>query len=86
MHVLYILKSKSDFKLYIGTTDNLTRRLKEHHQGISTYTKSRGPWKIVYCEVFASKADALERERKLKKFKNSYSELKKRIGRSLEDS
>ena len=86
MHVLYILKSKVDDKLYIGVTSNLKRRLKEHNEGESISTKFRKPFELVYCEVYRSKLDALERERKLKGFKNSYTELKKRIWRSLEDA
>ena len=84
MHVLYILKSKSDNKLYIGVTNNLKRRLKEHQNGLSAATKHRGPWELVYCEAYRSKLDALERERKLKGFKNSYKQLTLRISRSLE--
>lgn len=86
MHVLYILKSKSDERLYIGVTSDLKRRLAEHQSGKSRYTKSRGPWVLVYGEAYCSKLDALERERKLKQFKNSYKSLKARIRRSLEDA
>jgi len=84
MHVLYILKSKSDDNLYIGVSNNLKRRLKEHQSGASVATKHRGPWELIYCEVYRSKLDALERERKLKGFKNSYKQLILRISRSLE--
>ncbi len=84
MHVLYVLKSRSDNKLYIGVTNDLKRRFKEHQQGASLATKSRGPWDLAYCEAYRSKLDALERERKLKRFKNSYKHLVERISRSLE--
>lgn len=86
MHVLYILKSQSSNKLYIGVTNNLQRRFREHNSGESKSTAAHKPWQIVYCEVYRSKLDALERERKLKQFKNSYSALKTRIRGSLEDS
>lgn len=84
MHVLYVLKSKSSDKLYIGTTNNLKRRFKEHSSNASKATSCKGPWVIVYCEVYRSKLDALERERKLKGFKNSYNQMKQRIKRSLD--
>lgn len=84
MYVLYILKSQQDEGLYIGITSDLKRRLNEHNNGENKSTKSRGPFELVYCEVYRSKLDALEHERKLKGFKNSYTELKKRISRSLE--
>lgn len=84
MHVLYILKSDISDKLYIGTTNDIKRRFKEHSSDASKATKCKGPWSLIYCEVYRSKLDALERERKLKFFKNSYKQLKLRISRSLD--
>ena len=83
MHVLYVIKSEVDERLYIGVTDNLKRRLSEHNQGLSKATAHRRPFRLVYCEAYRARKDALARERKLKQFKNSYTELKKRISHSL---
>ncbi len=41
------------------------------------------PWKLVYCEYFLSKKDALIRERKLKNHGKGLSELKKRFSESI---
>jgi putative endonuclease len=61
-YFLYILRSQKDQKLYIGITDNLERRLKEHNSGRSKSTKSRVPFSLVYNESFLSRSDAAKRE------------------------
>jgi predicted GIY-YIG superfamily endonuclease len=43
MWYVYILKSELDGKLYVGSTDDLKRRLREHKQGRSKSTKNRRP-------------------------------------------
>jgi len=83
MFCVYILKSLVDDGLYIGKTSDLKRRIKEHNEGFSQSTKLRKPFVLVYCEVYKSSKDASVREIKLKNFKNSYKELKKRIENSL---
>lgn len=70
--------------LYIGSTDNLVKRLKEHNNGLSSHTKKYLPWRPVYFEGYADKDDARDREKKLKQFGKVYSQLKRRIRRSLE--
>lgn len=62
----YILKSKSDGKLYTGYTEDLRKRLKEHQEGISPYTKNKGPFILIYYEACKNKSDALSREKYLK--------------------
>jgi len=65
-YYIYILKC-SDDSYYIGSTNDLDRRICEHSQGIGGYyTKDRLPIKLVYCEEFQSKSEAFEAERKLK--------------------
>ena len=83
MFYVYVIKSKKDESLYIGFTQDLRKRFSEHNQGLSKYTKSRAPFALVYYESYVSEKDARIREKKLKKFKNSYTELKKRIINSL---
>lgn len=83
MFYVYALKSEQDGDLYIGYTEDLKRRLEEHNSGANKSTKSRKPFVLVYYEAYRNKSDAMTRERRLKQFKNSYSELKKRIVKSL---
>jgi len=80
---VYILKSNKDDNLYIGYTNDLRRRLKEHNTSFSKATKSRLPLKLVYYEAYLSEKDAKERELKLKRFSGSYIHLKNRIKNSL---
>jgi putative endonuclease len=63
MYYTYILQSIKDKNLYIGYTDNLKRRLKEHNASKNFSTKSRGTFKLLYCEALPTKEEALERER-----------------------
>ncbi len=83
MFYVYIIKILDGKKLYIGYTSDLKIKMEEHLRKKSKYTKYRKPEKLVYYEAYVSKKDAVERERKLKKFKNSYSHLKKRIQESI---
>ncbi len=83
MFYLYIIKSKKDRKLYIGITPDLRKRFQEHNTGKVRSTKYRKPFVMVYYEAYYSFEDVKERERKLKQFKNTYTELKKRITHSL---
>jgi putative endonuclease len=84
MFYVYVLKSERDQKLYLGRTSDLKERFKQHNSGLSKATKNRTPFLLVYYEGYKSSKDASTRERRLKKFKNSYTELKKRIENSLE--
>jgi putative endonuclease len=83
MFYVYLIRSEVDNGLYIGYTENLKRRFEEHNSGLSKSTKLRAPFEMIYCEAYKSKTDAIKRERNLKKFKNSYTQLKKRIENSL---
>lgn len=83
MYYIYILKSLKSNKLYIGYTNNLIRRLGEHNSGLSFETKKYKPWELLYLEGYANINDAKDREKKLKQFGKVYSQLKRRIMRSL---
>ncbi len=84
MYCVYVLQSESSKdKIYIGSTDDLKRRLNEHNSGKNYSTRNGKPYKIVYYETFLNKLDALDRERKLKHHGSVIGHLKKRIKRSL---
>ena len=63
---LYILKSINFEKTYIGHTNNLKRRLREHNSGKSEYTSKFKPWKVLYTEIFPSRDKAILREKYFK--------------------
>jgi putative endonuclease len=66
MFYTYILKSKKDGKFYTGSTKDLRKRLKQHNDGLSTYTKGRGPFEIIYYEACLLEDKAKSRELFLK--------------------
>lgn len=83
MYYLYILKSKKDNNLYIGSTNNLKRRLLEHNKGLVFSTKLRKPFEVVYCEIYKAEKDARKREHNLKLRSRAFTQLKNRIKNSL---
>jgi len=85
MFYVYCLKSKRDNSLYLGYTNDLRRRVKEHNEGLSKYTQAKRPYELVYYEAYRSQKDAKVREENLKKFARAYQLLKKRIKLSLEN-
>lgn len=83
MFCVYVLKSQKNGQLYIGSTNNLRRRLAEHNSGKSGYTKKYYPYELVYCEAYKDETDAREREVNLKLRRNALSQLKRRIKGSI---
>jgi len=65
-YYVYILKSLKDGKFYTGCTANLKKRLTQHNNGVVRSTKARRPLKLVYWETFATRSEAMRRERRLK--------------------
>jgi len=65
-YYVYILKSLKDGKFYTGCTANLKKRLKQHNGGRVRSTKARRPLKLVYWETFATRSEAMRRERHIK--------------------
>lgn len=62
MYYVYVLKSLKDLKLYIGRSEDLRRRFKEHQAGKVVSTKYRRPFVLVGYESFKNKSDAVRRE------------------------
>ena len=58
----YILKSKKDGNIYTGYTQDLRKRLNQHNKGLSTYTKGRGPFILIYYEGCLLESKARSRE------------------------
>lgn len=44
---VYVLSSLSHKKSYVGTTDNIERRIFEHNSGKMAYSKRYRPWKVL---------------------------------------
>ncbi|TSC64230.1 MAG: excinuclease abc c subunit domain protein [Parcubacteria group bacterium Gr01-1014_106] len=65
----YILQSKKTGHYYIGSTENLSDRLRAHNAGKVRSTRNRGPFSIVYTEEFSTRQDAYRREQEIKRYK-----------------
>ena len=69
MFYIYIIKSREG-KFYIGSTDNLEKRLQQHNsKQFKAWTNRFNDWIIVYSESFNSRTEALKRENEIKKMK-----------------
>ena len=83
MFYVYVLKSEKNNNIYIGYTEDLRKRLKEHNNKENKSTKNKTPFELIYYESYKSKSDAKYRENNLKRFAQAYTQLKKRIKNSL---
>jgi putative endonuclease len=84
MFYLYVLKSKKDGDLYVGSTNNLQRRFKEHNAGDVESTKPRRPLELLYYEAYSVEQEARDREKQLKLRGHALGQLKRRIKKSLQ--
>ena len=66
MFYVYVLRSESTGRRYIGSTANIAERLSQHNAGYCKATKHGVPWKLVYQETSPNRADAVTREKFLK--------------------
>jgi predicted GIY-YIG superfamily endonuclease len=80
MYFVYLIQSiaKSD-EIYVGSTNDLRKRLFEHNNKESKSTARYTPWCLIYYESFLSEEDARKREMALKHHGKGLSELKKRL-------
>jgi len=68
MYFVYILLC-NDSSLYVGSTNNLAKRLKEHNtsKNGAHYTKIRRPVELRYSESVETYAEARKREAEIKR-------------------
>ncbi|MCX6705633.1 MAG: GIY-YIG nuclease family protein [Candidatus Woesebacteria bacterium] len=68
MYKVYLLESmKKPGKSYVGLTiKEIRERLEEHNGGLSRYTKTDRPWRLIYYENFYCRVCAEKREMFLK--------------------
>jgi putative endonuclease len=66
-YYVYILLCSDQF-YYTGITNDLERRMHEHHTGfnLKCYTYDRRPVELVFIEIFNSPQEAIEFEKKIK--------------------
>jgi len=67
MHYVYILESVAvPGHFYIGSTDNLRQRLRQHQADVDSHTAKYRPWKLKTYLAFEQKATAIRFESYLK--------------------
>ena len=73
-YYVYIMASFSG-TIYIGVTNNIERRVWEHKNGINEgFTKKYKCHKLVYLENYSDIAEAISREKQLKKWRREKKE------------
>ena len=71
MFYVYILKSLKSGKFYIGSTNNLQKRLSEHNtdKRVKLYTYRYRPWKLFMYREFEDEQMARQYEKVVKSYK-----------------
>jgi putative endonuclease len=76
IYFVYVLWSDNFVRKYVGITENIETRLKEHNSGKTRSTKAYMPWRIIYTEKFNLRIEARKRE---KYFKTAAGRIKTKI-------
>ena len=72
-YYVYILSNKNGTVLYIGYTDNINRRLKQHKKTTgSVFTKKYNVTELLFFESFDEMKVAKDRERQLKNWRSDW--------------
>ncbi|WP_099554823.1 GIY-YIG nuclease family protein [Hartmannibacter diazotrophicus] len=70
---VYILANRKDGTLYVGLTSDLQRRVDQHRsRAVDGFTKRYGVDRLVHFEAFGEVADAIAREKQLKRWNRSW--------------
>ena len=70
---VYILASRRNGTLYIGSTDDLSKRTWEHREGVRAgFTKKYGVHLLVWHQAFDTREGAFRRERQMKKWNRAW--------------
>jgi putative endonuclease len=67
---VYILQSLKDHSYYVGQCEDLDKRVSKHFDGMSKYSASKRPLRLRYFEVFSTRAEAIRREKDIKRKKS----------------
>jgi putative endonuclease len=79
MWYIYMLKSRAKEWYYVGSTNDLSRRLAEHNNGKVTSTKAFVPYDVVHTESFEEESSARLREREIKQRRILKEEIVRRL-------
>jgi putative endonuclease len=68
LYRVYVLHNR-ERKFYIGLSDDVERRLQQHNSGVSTWTRGKGPWTLIWQSTEMSLPEARKLELLLKRQK-----------------
>ena len=72
-YYVYIVASKKNGTLYIGITNDLEKRVWQHqNKQIKGFTEKYGVGKLVYFEIYIDPVNAIQREKRLKKYSRQW--------------
>jgi putative endonuclease len=72
-YYVYILASRRNGTLYVGVTSNIAQRSWIHRDGlVPGFTKKHGVKILIHCEAFDDVRLAIQREKRLKKWKRRW--------------
>jgi putative endonuclease len=66
MYYLYILQSQKDNGFYIGISENVEKRLKDHNYGKTKSIAHRKPFILIYTKKLENRLEARKKEKELK--------------------
>ncbi|MEZ4778952.1 MAG: GIY-YIG nuclease family protein [Flavobacteriaceae bacterium] len=71
---VYVMSNKTNKVLYIGVTNNLNERVKEHKIKLNpnSFTAKYNCDKLIYFEEFTTAILAMKREKQMKKWKREW--------------
>ena len=80
-YFVYILGShkNSQFKTYVGYTNNLRKRLEKHNKGRGAKSTKGRMWKVLYTEKYLTKGEAISREYYIKKNRKFRNQIKNKF-------
>lgn len=72
-YYVYIMASQKNGTLYVGVTNNIAERILAHKEGRgSAFTSKYGVTRLVYFASFDNVNDAIEWEKRVKKWRRSW--------------
>ncbi len=70
MYYVYILQSQYNKRFYVGSTNDVQKRIIKHNNGAVRSTKAYCPWKVVRVEGYDTRTQARKRELQIKNKKS----------------
>jgi len=66
MYFVYVISSSKKNYIYVGLTNDVSRRMDEHNKGYNKTTKPYRPFELKFQEKYSTRSKAREREKDLK--------------------